>query len=72
MSRRTQCPNVVCRQYDPDSKHYTFTCTHKAKQEDILLALFTWTIETRFETQLSYVKESNFIRSQIQNLKFGR
>lgn len=51
---------------------FTLACAHKTKQKDFLLAVFTWTIETRFEYQESYIQEWNLIRNCIQNIEFGR
>lgn len=51
---------------------FTLACAHKTKQQDFLLAVFTWTIETRFENQENYIREWDMIHSQIQAVKFGR
>ena len=51
---------------------FTLACAHKTEGKDFILAIFTWTIETRFEYQESYIREWNLIRNSIQNMKFGR
>ena len=51
---------------------FTFACAHETERKDFILAIFTWTIETRFEYQESYIQEWNRIRNSIQNIKFGR
>jgi hypothetical protein len=51
---------------------YTFACIHKTKQIDFLIAVFTWTIETKFEKSQSYIQELDLIRESIKNIEFGR
>ncbi|MBK8952757.1 MAG: hypothetical protein IPM85_11210 [Chitinophagaceae bacterium] len=51
---------------------FTLVCAHKTKQKEYLLAVFTWTIETKFETQEKYIQEWSHIRTQIQNVNFKR
>ena len=36
---------------------FTSACAHKTERKDFILAIFTWTIETRFEYQESYIQE---------------
>jgi len=50
---------------------FTLLCAHKTNNQEYLVAVFTWTIETKFETQEKYIQEWNSIRTQIQNVKFG-
>jgi len=51
---------------------FTFICSHKTTQKEFLVAIFTWTIETRFEKQDNHIREWNMIQTQLQQVKFGR
>jgi hypothetical protein len=49
----------------------TFACIHQTKQNDFLIAIFTWTIESLFENQDAFKEELNSIRNNILQIKFG-
>ena len=51
---------------------YSFACIHKTEQMDYLIAIFTWTIETRYENDKNYILYLKMIQENISKIKFGR
>lgn len=51
---------------------YSFQYAHKTSDEDILLAIFSWTIEEKFQNVAKYQSELKILENSIKSMTFGR